>query len=41
MGLAWTIFALLLISFFWLTHGGLEKLYENFQLLIDWFQQNA
>jgi len=41
MGLAWTIFALLLISFFWLTHGGFEKLYNNFQLLIDWFQQNA
>ncbi len=34
MGLAWTFFALLLIAFFWLTHGG-------FMWLIDWFQQNV
>ena len=34
----WILLALLLIMFFWLTHGGLETLNANLQLMIDWFK---
>src|SRR5271155_1788907 len=35
MAVAWGGFALLLIAFFWLTHGGFERLKTG---LVDWFQ---
>ena len=41
MVLAWTFFALLLVTIFWLTHGGLEQVNSRLQLLIDWFRQNG
>ena len=41
IGLAWTSFALLLIVFFWLTHGGFVKLYHDFEEVVDWFKQNG
>ena len=45
MALVWLGFALLLIAVFWLTHGGFERVQDNFQehfrLLLDWFKQNV
>ena len=41
MVLVWTLFALLLIVVFWLTHGGFEQLNARLLLLIDWFRQNG
>jgi hypothetical protein len=41
MALAWTIFALLLVAIFWLTHGGLEQVQSRLMLLFDWFRQNG
>jgi hypothetical protein len=41
MVLVWTLFALLLVVVFWLTHGGFRQLQAHLQLLIDWFRQNA
>ncbi|HEX7577302.1 MAG TPA: hypothetical protein VF430_04620 [Verrucomicrobiae bacterium] len=38
MTLAWTGFALLLIGFFWLTHGGFELVKTQLSQLIYWFQ---
>ena len=38
MTLAWTGFALLLIGFFWLTHGGFELVKIQLSQLIYWFQ---
>ena len=38
MTLAWTGFALLLIGFFWLTHGGFEDVKTQLSELIYWFQ---
>lgn len=38
MTLAWTGFALLLIGFFWLTHGGFEDVKTWLSQLIYWFQ---
>lgn len=38
MTLAWTGFALLLIGFFWLTHGGFEDVRTWLSQLIYWFQ---
>ena len=38
MALAWTVFALLLIAVFWLTHGGLEQAKARLLHLMDWFQ---
>jgi hypothetical protein len=39
MTVAWTGFALLLIVFFWLTHGGFEEVKIRLSLLVDWFRQ--
>ena len=41
MVMVWAGFALLLVAVFWLTHGGLEKVNSQFQLLIEWFRQNG
>jgi hypothetical protein len=41
MVLAWTLFALLLIAIFWLTHGGFEQVNARLLLLLDWFRQNG
>jgi hypothetical protein len=41
MVLVWTLFALLLVVVFWLTHGGFGQLQSRWWLLIDWFQQNG
>jgi hypothetical protein len=41
MVLVWTLFALLLVVVFWLTHGGFGQLQARWWLLIDWFQQNG
>lgn len=41
MTLAWTLFALLLVIIFWLTHGGFGQLNTRLLLLIDWFRQNG
>jgi len=41
MVLAWTLFALLLIALFWLTHGGFDQVRSRVLLLIDWFRQNG
>jgi hypothetical protein len=38
MTLAWAGFALLLIIFFWLTHGGFEDVKTRLSQLIYWFQ---
>ena len=40
IAVVWTSFAVLLVMFFWLTHGGVDKLNAQLQLLIDWFKQN-
>jgi hypothetical protein len=41
IALVWIGFALLLISVFWLTHGGFEQVQTQMLLLIDWFKQNG
>jgi hypothetical protein len=41
MALAWTLFALLLILIFWLTHSGFSQMEKRLLLLIDWFRQNV
>jgi hypothetical protein len=41
MVLVWTLFALLLVAVFWLTHGGFGQVQSRVLLLIDWFRQNA
>jgi hypothetical protein len=41
MVLVWTLFALLLVVVFWLTHGGFGQVQSRVLLLIDWFRQNA
>ncbi len=41
MVLVWTLFALLLVVVFWLTHGGFEQVNARLLLLIDWFRQNG
>jgi hypothetical protein len=41
MALAWTLFALLLIFIFWLTHTGFSRMETQMLLLIDWFRQNV
>jgi hypothetical protein len=41
MVLVWTLFALLLIVVFWLTHGGFGQVQSRVLLLIDWFRQNG
>ena len=41
MVLVWTLFALLLVAVFWLTHGGFGQVQTRLQLLIDWFRQNV
>ena len=38
MTLAWSGFALLLIGFFWLTHGGFQEVKHQLSQLIYWFQ---
>jgi hypothetical protein len=37
----WTLFGLLLVVVFWLTHGGFGQLQTRFLDLIDWFRQNG
>ncbi len=37
MILVWTLFALLLIAIFWLTHGGIEQVKAQVSLMIDGF----
>ena len=39
MILVWTLFALLLIAVFWLTHGGFRQVQNQILLLMDWFRQ--
>jgi len=39
MTLVWTGFALLLIAFFWITHGGIEDMKTQLSLLVEWFRQ--
>jgi hypothetical protein len=39
MTVAWTMFALLLIAVFWLTHGGFEQVDGWLSSLVDWFRQ--
>jgi hypothetical protein len=41
MVLVWTLFGLLLVVVFWLTHGGFGQLQTRFLDLIDWFRQNG
>ena len=41
MVLVWTLFALLLVAVFWLTHGGFGQVQTRLQLLLDWFRQNV
>jgi hypothetical protein len=41
MVLVWTLFALLLVVVFWLTHGGFGQVQSRVLLLIDWFRQNG
>ena len=38
MALAWTLFALLLVAIFWLTHAGIEQARARLLHVIDWFQ---
>jgi hypothetical protein len=38
MILVWTLFALLLIAVFWLTHGGFEQVQTWLSLMIDGFR---
>ena len=39
MIVVWTLFALLLIAVFWLTHGGFGQVQTQLSLVLDWFQQ--
>lgn len=41
MVLVWTLFTLLLVVVFWLTHGGFGQVQSRMLLLLDWFRQNA
>lgn len=41
IALVWSLYALLLIFIFWLTHGGFEVMNNRFQLMLDWFKQNG
>ncbi len=41
MAFAWTLFALLLVVIFWITHGGFERIKGHWFLLLDWFRQNG
>jgi hypothetical protein len=41
IAVVWTSFAVLLIMFFWLTHGGIDQLNAQLQRFIDWFKQNG
>jgi len=41
MVVAWTLFALLLIAIFWLTHGGFEDVKSQLSLIIDGFNNLA
>ena len=41
MALVWTLFALLLVIVFWLTHGGFEQVNARLFLLMDYFRQNG
>jgi len=41
MVLVWTLFALLLVAVFWLTHGGFGQVSARLLLLMDWFRQNG
>lgn len=41
MVLVWTLFALLLVAVFWLTHGGFGQVQARLLLLMDWFRQNG
>jgi len=41
MVLVWTFFALLLVTVFWLTHGGFDQVKTQLFDLIDWFRQNG
>jgi hypothetical protein len=41
MILVWSLFALLLVAIFWLTHGGFEQVQARVLLLIEWFKQNG
>ena len=37
MILVWTVFALLLIAIFWLTHVGFDEVKSQLSLMVDWF----
>jgi hypothetical protein len=37
MILAWTLFAVLLIAIFWLTHGGVDQVNTQLSSVFDWF----
>jgi hypothetical protein len=39
MILVWTLFALLLVAIFWLTHGGVNLVKTQLSGLVDWFRQ--
>ncbi len=41
MVLAWTLFALLLVAIFWLTHAGIEQAKAKLFHVIDWFRQDG
>jgi hypothetical protein len=41
MILVWSLFALLLVAIFWLSHGGFEQVNARLQLFIEWFRQNG
>jgi len=38
MVLVWSLFALLLVALFWLTHGGFEQVQTRLMDVIDWFK---
>ena len=38
MVMAWSLFALLVVAIFWLTHGGFDQVKSRLSLLIDWFK---
>jgi hypothetical protein len=41
MALIWSAYGLLLVLLFWLTHGGLATMKNQFLLFLDWFKQNG
>jgi hypothetical protein len=41
MVLAWIMIACLLFAVFWLLHGGLNQIKEQWFLMLDWFKQNG